>query len=110
MRTLPNRREVTLGVAAAAAVTALPPIVLLAQDNQQPWQLALRKIIGDAKPIAGKVTIEIPEIAENGNTVPITISVSSPMTDADYVKAIHVISTANPNAHVAGFHSRHYLA
>ena len=53
--------------------------------------------------IEGKVIIAIPEIAENGNTVPITISVNSPMTDVDHVKAIHIIATANPNAYVAGF-------
>ena len=69
----------------------------------QPWQQALKKIIGDDKPIEGKIAIEIPEIAENGNTVPISISVDNPMTDVDYVKAIHIIATANPNAYVAGF-------
>ena len=98
-----NRREFTLSAAAAAGVAAFPAVDLLAQDNPQPWQQALKKIVGDAKPIDGKVTIEIPEIAENGNTVPITISVNSPMTDVDHVKAIHIIATANPNAYVAGF-------
>ena len=45
----------------------------------------------------------MPEIAENGNTVPFTISVDSPMTDKDYVKAVHVISTGNPQPGVATF-------
>ena len=56
----------------------------------------VKKILGDAKPIEGKVAIDMAEIAENGNTVPFTLSVDSPMTDKDYVKAIHMISTANP--------------
>ena len=45
----------------------------------------------------------MPEIAENGNTVPFTISVDSPMTETDNVKAIHVLATANPQPGVATF-------
>ena len=63
----------------------------------------LEELVGDAKPVEGKVTIDLPEIAENGNTVPFTVSVESPMTENDYVKAIHVISTANPAPGVATF-------
>ena len=69
----------------------------------QAWELAVRKILGDAKPIDGKITVELPEIAENGNTVPFTISVDNPMTDKDYVKTIHIIATANPQPGVATF-------
>ena len=78
-----------------------PP--LLAQDQAQAWEQAVRKILGDAKPSDGKVAIELPEIAENGNTVPFTVSVDSPMTEKDHVKAIHVIATANPQPGVATF-------
>jgi hypothetical protein len=42
------------------------------------------------------MTLELPEIAENGNTVPFTIAVDSPMTEKDHVKAIHIIATSNP--------------
>jgi sulfur-oxidizing protein SoxY len=76
---------------------------VLAQDQPQAWELAVRKILGDAKPIEGKITVELPEIAENGNTVPFTISVDNPMTDKDHVKAIHIIATANPQPGVATF-------
>jgi sulfur-oxidizing protein SoxY len=61
------------------------------------------KSLVKSTPQVGRVTIKLPEIAENGNTVPVTISVESPMTDKDYVKAIHLISEGNPAPHVASF-------
>lgn len=49
-----------------------------------------------ATPQSGKITIGAPEIAENGNTVPIVLDVDSPMTDASYVKSILVVADGNP--------------
>ena len=63
----------------------------------------LKTIQGDAKPVEGKINLDLPEIAENGNTVPFSLSVESPMTDNDHVKAIHVVSTGNPRPEVATF-------
>jgi sulfur-oxidizing protein SoxY len=97
-----SRREFAIGAAAATTVAALPLGAVLAQD-QPAWEQAMRKILGDAKPIEGKITIEMPEIAENGNTVPFSIAVDSPMTDKDHVKAIHIIATSNPQPGVATF-------
>jgi sulfur-oxidizing protein SoxY len=76
---------------------------VLGQDQAQAWELAVRKILGEAKPAEGKFTLELPEIAENGNTVPFSVSVESPMTEKDHVKAIHVVATANPQPGVATF-------
>lgn len=58
---------------------------------------------GAAPPALGKVTITAPEIAENGNTVPIAITVDSPMTDASYVKKITMLGDGNPQAEIASF-------
>ena len=99
----PSRRTFTLGVAAAVTAFAVPATAALAQDQVQAWELAVRKIVGEAKPSEGKFALELPEIAENGNTVPFTVSVESPMTEKDHVKAIHVIATANPQPGVATF-------
>ena len=99
----PSRRGFAIGAAAAMAVAALPLETALAQDQAQAWELAVKKILGEAKPSDGKMAIELPEIAENGNTVPFTISVDSPMTEKDYVKAIHIVATANPQPGVATF-------
>lgn len=97
-----TRRAFTLGSATAVAVAVLPPD-LRAQDQPQAWEEVVKKVLGDAKPVEGKIAIEMPEIAENGNTVPFAISIDSPMTEKDYVKAIHVIATANPQPGVATF-------
>ena len=99
-----DRREFVRGGAAIATAAVLVVGDGLAQDAGSGWEEAVKKIVGDAKPIEGRVSLDMPEIAENGNTVPFAVSVESPMTDKDYVKAIHVISTANPQAGVATFH------
>jgi sulfur-oxidizing protein SoxY len=75
-----------------------------AQDKAPSWEEYFKKIVGDSKPIEGKVAIDMPEIAENGNTVPFTLKVESPMTEHDFVKAIHILSTGNPQANVASFY------
>ncbi len=64
----------------------------------------LDKLSGKTSYGTGKVTIKLPEIAENGAVVPITVSVDSPMTANNYVKAIHLAAELNPNPEVASFH------
>ena len=61
---------------------------------------AIRGVVGEAPVSKGKVTIEIPPIVENGNSVPCAVSVDSPMTATDYVKAIHVFNEKNPQPYV----------
>ncbi len=65
---------------------------------------SMKKFTGGKPAKSGRVRIKLPPIAENGNTVPMTISVDSPMTDSDYVKAVHVVSEGNPRPDVATFH------
>ena len=48
----------------------------------------------------GKVKLDLPPLVENGNTVPLTVTVESPMTAADHVKAIHVFTEKNPQPNV----------
>ena len=57
---------------------------------------AIQKITGNAKIQEGRVTLTIPPLIENGNLVVLKVSVDSPMTANDYVKAIHVIAEGNP--------------
>jgi len=51
----------------------------------------------------GKVSLKLPQIAENGNTVPVTVMVDSPMTADNYVKKIHLVSEGNPTPYVVSF-------
>jgi sulfur-oxidizing protein SoxY len=59
---------------------------------------------GGATPDKTGMEIEMPQIAENGNAVPLHIRVASPMTSGDHVKAIHVFAERNPRPRVATFH------
>jgi sulfur-oxidizing protein SoxY len=58
----------------------------------------------DANINEGRVKVVLPELAENGNSVPLRISVESPMTASDHVKMIYVFSEQNPIANVVRFH------
>src|SRR6185295_8903165 len=57
---------------------------------------ALRETFGEAPITPGKVVLELPRLAENGNVVPVTVTVDSPMTEQDYVKSIHLFAEQNP--------------
>lgn len=57
---------------------------------------AIRALTGDAAISRGRVTLDLPPLVDNGNTVPLSIAVDSPMTEADHVRAIHVFSEKNP--------------
>jgi sulfur-oxidizing protein SoxY len=99
-----DRRAFVLGAGAAAAIAPFLAGGAQAQDAVQAWQEALKRIVGEAQPTTdGRLAFELPEIAENGNTVPFSIAVESPMTEKEYVKAVHVISTGNPQPGVATF-------
>ena len=97
-----DRREfLVVSGAAVAALTALTSDAL-ARDVKDPAKL-LQEITGGAAPAEGKVTLKMPEIAENGATVPMEVSVDSPMTDKDYCESVTIIATKNPNVYVCTF-------
>src|SRR5205085_8220885 len=60
----------------------------------------IRNVLGEATIRKGKVTLDLPPLVENGNTVPMTVTVANPMTPQNYVKAIHVFNEKNPQANV----------
>jgi len=64
---------------------------------------AIRKVIGSARVTPGRVKLDLPPLVENGNTVPLAVSVESPMTEADHVRAIHVFTEKNPQPDVVSF-------
>ena len=63
-------------------------------------QAALRKVVGDAQVRRGKVKLDLPPLIDNGNAVPLSVTVDSPMTPADHVKSIHVFTEKNPQPNV----------
>jgi sulfur-oxidizing protein SoxY len=96
-----NRRQ-ALAVGAGAAVV-LSGVVSPAFAKNDAEEL-IQKFTGGKKPAEGKIKLDIPEIAENGNTVPMTVAVESPMTEQSYVSEILVVSDGNPRAGVVTFH------
>ena len=79
-----------------------PITVAQAQGQSTPaaMALAIRKIVGEATVRLGKVKLDVPPLSENGNSVSLNVSVDSPMTPANHVKAIHVLTDKNPQPHV----------
>jgi sulfur-oxidizing protein SoxY len=101
-----STRRQFLGLAGSAAVVITVPIVTLRPARATPAMLAaaIRDVVGEAVVRPGKVKLEVPPLVENGNTVPMTVSVASPMTSDDYVKSIHVFNEKNPQPHIGNFY------
>jgi len=106
-----KRREFIQSVFAVSAVAVVAtPSNLMAKDekkkkkgpNDMSFDDAL-KVITDGKEVkkSDKIKLTAPEIAENGAVVPIKVEVDHPMEEKNYVKAIHVLNTANGNARCA---------
>jgi sulfur-oxidizing protein SoxY len=96
-----SRREFLLAVGAAGlgSLIAVEP----ARATPAAMQEAIRKVVGSATVNAGRVKLDLPPLVENGNTVPLGVSVESAMTAADHVKAIHVFNEKNPQPDVVSF-------
>lgn len=71
-----------------------------AAQRKAAMEAAVRKVTGGAPVRRGKVKLELPPLIDNGNAVPLAVSVESPMTEADHVKAIHVFTERNPQPNV----------
>jgi len=99
-----SRRELVqllgAGTVAAMGISIAGP----AFADAKATDAAIMKVTGGKTPAAGKITLETPQIAENGSTVPIGVKVDSAMNDADNVKSVHLYADGNPNPDVATFH------
>lgn len=105
MTTIPRfgRRAALAGASGALLTLSLVPKPASAA-LQPATEAAVKKVTGDRAMTEGRITLRLPPIAENGNTVPLTVSVESPMTAGDYVKTVHVFADGNPTPDVASFH------
>jgi len=102
-----KRRIFLKSICTVSAIAVTAPSTLLAKEamkgeNALSYDAAVMAITsGKAVTASDKVKLVVPEIAENGAVVPVKVHVESPMTDTDYVKAIHVLSSKNGNARCA---------
>ena len=105
-----KRRNFIKSMMVASAVAATP-VALMAKEeakakkkgpNDLTHEAALEAITGGKEVRESeKVKLTVPEIAENGAVVPVKVEVDNPMEEANYVKAIHVLSTKNGNTRCA---------
>jgi len=101
-----SRRKFLQAAGAAAATMGLGSVMLVRPARATPaaMQDAIGKVVGAARVNAGRVKLELPPLSENGNAVPLSVKIDSPMTAADHVRAIHIFTEKNPQPDVVSFH------
>ena len=97
-----RRQFFLLGFFAVGSVRAQNPVEAqkIQAQRKVEMQAAMRKVLKGASARPGKVKLEIPPLIDNGNAVPLAVTVESPMTEKEYVKAIHVFTEKNPQPNV----------
>jgi sulfur-oxidizing protein SoxY len=98
-----STRRQFLALTGSAVVLGAAPIATSAEATPALLAGAIRDVVGTAVVRTGKVKLDVPPLVENGNTVPLTVSVASPMTAEDHVKSIHVFNEKNPQPNVGNF-------
>jgi sulfur-oxidizing protein SoxY len=98
----PARRRFISVLSGLAAIPFLP--VRAARAQADPFAALLKKLTGEAQVRTGRVTVDIPRLADNGYSVPLKVSVESPMTAADHVRSITLLSEKNPRPVMATVH------
>ncbi|WP_314949337.1 SoxY-related AACIE arm protein [Bradyrhizobium cosmicum] len=103
---MPTTRRQFLSLAGGVTAAGTIPLVTLRPLEATPAMLtaAIHNVVGETPVRTGKVKIDIPPLVENGNTVPMTVSVASPMTANDYVKSIHLFNEKNPQPNIGNFY------
>ena len=94
-----SRRRLIAASGAALLLLRVRPAMATPED----LAIVLKRLFGERRIQRGRVKIEIPQIAENGNVVPVTIDVESPMVADDFVKRIHLFSEHNPLPDIVEF-------
>lgn len=94
---------------AAAASLVLAPCLVRAQSENpvaplDPRDPEIQAVTQGVTIRIGKVKLELPPLADNGNSVAMRLTVDSPMTPQDHVRAVHLFSERNPVRHMAAFH------
>jgi sulfur-oxidizing protein SoxY len=100
--TVDRRSFLTIGLGISAAAWSGSTFPALAAKNDS--EELIKNFTGGKTASEGRVRLDLPEIAENGNTVPMTVSVESPMTEQSHVSDVLVVADGNPRGGVAIFH------
>lgn len=103
MSLIPNRRQI-MALGAGAVGTALFGQAVVPAYAANDSADLIKQFTGGKEPTVGRVKLDLPEIAENGNTVPMTVTVESPMTEQSFVSDVLIVADGNPRAGVVTFH------
>jgi sulfur-oxidizing protein SoxY len=95
---LTRRDALAFGAGLVSALAARP-----ASADTEAMEAAIRDFVGEGQVRPGKVKLDIPPLVENGNSVPVTVTVDHPVTRSEFVKAIAVFNEKNPQPNVATF-------
>lgn len=98
-----NRRQICLLGFGATMATGLGGSVVPAIAAETEFDQLVKEFAGGAEIASGRISLTTPEIAENGNTVPVAFDVESAMTADDYVSEVLVLAKGNPQVGVARF-------
>ena len=94
-----ERRELLVGALGTIGLIGSSKVFATASEVEA----AIQSIAGDAEILQGALTLNIPKIAENGYSVPVSISVDSTMTEDSYVESVTIFAEQNPNPEVIRF-------
>lgn len=101
MANLSRRETIVLG--ASGAASTLLGWAVVARADPRAMDAALAKFTGGKTATEGKIALRLPEVAQDGNTIPLTIAVEAPMTADNYVSEVLVLAEHNPAPEVVRF-------
>ena len=104
MKRTPRRGATRRDALAVGAGLASVLVVGRAEATPAEMEEAIRAFAGEAEVRPGKIKLDVPLLVENGNSVPVTVAVESPMTAADHVRKIAIFNEKNPQPNVVNFH------
>ena len=113
-----QRRKFIAQSAATMLAISVMPAALFAQTSREEnaadasftnsIDALVRAYVGAAVPVEARVTLAVAPLVDNGNSVPVEITVESPMTIANHVIGIALFNEKNPQHNVAEFTLTHH--
>lgn len=103
-----HRRQILVGVGAGLLASGATITGTVAQQSEPAtvspqYRVARAELLAGREARSGRVELDIPRLAESGNSVSLKVTVISPMSPTDYVKTVHILSEQNPIAVIARF-------
>ncbi len=98
-----SRREVLKAGGAAVVTALLLGLPLPVQASPKDVRKRLDELTNGATLEEGRVAIELPALTQDGKRTRIRVTVDSPMTEEDHVKAVHILAERNTVPNVGSY-------